>query len=73
MRKITLIFLSLIFCCSVALAAGEDMKVGFIYVSPIGDAGWSFAHDQGRQAVDKMTGVSTSYVEAVAEGRPDRG
>ena len=46
------------------------MKVGFIYVSPIGDAGWSFAHDQGRKSVDDMAGVTTSYVEAVAEG-PD--
>ena len=46
------------------------MKVGFIYVSPIGDAGWSFAHDQGRKAVEEMNGVTTSYVEAVAEG-PD--
>ena len=51
-------------------AAAEDMKVGFVYVSPIGDAGWSYAHDQGRLAVDNMDGVSTSYVEAVAEG-PD--
>jgi basic membrane protein A len=48
----------------------EDMKVGFIYVSPIGDAGWSFAHDQGRKSVEEMAGVTTSYVEAVAEG-PD--
>ena len=70
MRKITLILLSLVFCCSVALAAEEDMKVGFIYVSPIGDAGWSFAHDQGRLSVEEMNGVKTSYVEAVAEG-PD--
>lgn len=51
-------------------AAAKDMNVGFIYVSPIGDAGWSYAHDQGRQAVEKMDGVKTSFVEAVAEG-PD--
>ena len=70
MRKIILVLFSLFFCCSVALAAGEDMKVGFIYVSPIGDAGWSFAHDKGRNAVEEMNGVTTSYVEAVAEG-PD--
>jgi basic membrane protein A len=69
-RKITLTLLSLVFCCSVAAAAGEDIKVGFIYVSPIGDAGWSFAHDQGRMAVEELNGVTTSYVEAVAEG-PD--
>lgn len=51
-------------------AAAEDMNVGFVYVSPIGDAGWSYAHDQGRLALEKIDGVKTSYVEAVAEG-PD--
>ncbi len=70
MRKLTIVLLSLVFCSSLGFAAGEDMKVGFIYVSPIGDAGWSFAHDQGRLAVEDMAGVSTSYVEAVSEG-PD--
>lgn len=48
----------------------KEMKVGFVYVSPIGDAGWSYAHDVGRQAVEELDGVTTSYVEAVAEG-PD--
>ncbi|MBG0777782.1 MAG: BMP family ABC transporter substrate-binding protein [Desulfovibrionaceae bacterium] len=49
---------------------GAETKVGFIYVSPIGDAGWSYAHDLGRKAVEAMDGVTTSYVEAVPEG-PD--
>ena len=31
----------------VAQASAEDLNVGFVYVSPIGDAGWSYAHDQG--------------------------
>lgn len=48
----------------------EETKVGFVYVSPIGDAGWSYAHDQGRLAVEAMEGVTTSYVESVPEG-PD--
>ena len=51
-------------------AAEKETKVGFVYVSPIGDAGYSYAHDLGRQAVAKMPGVSTSYVESVPEG-PD--
>ena len=55
-------------CFSQAMA--KDMNVGFVYVSPIGDAGWSYAHDQGRLMVEEMDGVKTSYVEAVAEG-PD--
>lgn len=53
-----------------AYAADKEMKVGFVYVSPIGDAGWSYAHDVGRQAVEAMDGVTTSYVESVPEG-PD--
>ena len=48
----------------------KEMNVGFIYVSPVGDAGWSYSHDVGRQALAKMEGVKTSFVEAVPEG-PD--
>ncbi|MCG6931525.1 MAG: BMP family ABC transporter substrate-binding protein [Desulfofustis sp.] len=55
-------------CVSPVVA--KEMNVGFIYVSPIGDAGWSYAHDQGRLALEEMDGVKTAYVEAVAEG-PD--
>ncbi|MGD8366400.1 MAG: BMP family ABC transporter substrate-binding protein [Desulfobacterales bacterium] len=51
-------------------AAAKEIRVGFVYVSPIGDAGWSYAHDQGRLALEALDGVSTSYVEAVPEG-PD--
>ncbi len=43
----------------------EELQVGFVYVSPIGDAGWSYAHDQGRIYIDSMDGVTTSFVEAV--------
>lgn len=55
---------------STANAGEKEMKVGFVYVSPIGDAGYSYAHDVGRQAVEAMDGVTTSYVESVPEG-PD--
>ena len=51
-------------------AADKELKVGFVYVSPVGDAGWSYAHDEGRKAIEALPGVSTSFVEAVAEG-PD--
>lgn len=46
------------------------LKVGFVYVSPIGDAGWTYQHNQGRLAMEKALGtqVSTTAVEAVAEG-----
>ena len=44
--------------------------VGFVYVSPIGDAGWTYQHDLGRLQMEKETGVTTKYVENVPEG-PD--
>ena len=57
------------------LAAGTaaaQTKVGFVYVGPIGDHGWTYRHDQCRLAVEKEFGdaVQTSYVESVSEG-PD--
>ena len=44
--------------------------MGFVYVSPIGDAGWTYQHDQGRLQMEKALGgkVTTQYVENVAEG-----
>ncbi|MBK1663678.1 BMP family ABC transporter substrate-binding protein [Rhodospirillum rubrum] len=50
--------------------ADEPTKVGFIYVGPVGDFGWSHQHDQGRQALEKAFGdkVKTSFVESVQEG-----
>ncbi len=49
-------------------AAEEPLEVGFVYVSPVGDAGYSYAHDLGRQAVEALDFANTSYVESVAEG-----
>lgn len=52
-----------------AAPAQVDLKVGFVYVGPIGDAGWSFAHDQGRKALEsRFPGLQTLYVENVQEG-----
>jgi basic membrane protein A len=53
-----------------AYSAEKELKVGFVYVSPVGDAGYSYAHDVGRQEIAKMKGVTTSFVESVKEG-PD--
>jgi basic membrane protein A len=54
---------------STAAAAGP-LKIAFAYVGPVGDAGWTYAHDQGRLAVEKEFGdkVKTSFVEKVPEG-----
>ncbi len=50
----------------------EPLKVGFVYVGPVGDGGWTYEHDQGRLAVEEAFGdkVETVFVESVPEG-PD--
>ena len=48
--------------------ATAETKAGFVYVGPVGDHGWSYQHDQGRQAVEKALGVKTTFVESVSEG-----
>ena len=47
----------------------EPLKIAFAYVGPVGDGGWTFAHDNGRKAIEKEFGdkVITSYVENVPE------
>ncbi len=51
-------------------AARPPLKIGFVYVSPIGEAGWTYQHEQGRLALEKALGaqVRTTVVESVAEG-----
>ncbi|MDK3073983.1 BMP family ABC transporter substrate-binding protein [Sedimentitalea sp. JM2-8] len=50
--------------------AQDKTKVGFIYVGPVGDGGWTYEHDKGRQAVEAEFGdkVETVYQESVPEG-----
>ncbi|MDD5326095.1 MAG: BMP family ABC transporter substrate-binding protein [Polaromonas sp.] len=52
-----------------APAKAEPLKVAFAYVGPVGDGGWTFAHDNGRKAVEQAYGdkVVTSFVEKVPE------
>lgn len=51
-------------------AGAAPLKVAFIYVGPVGDAGWTFAHDNARKAVEaEFAGkITTSFVEKVPEG-----
>ena len=53
-------------------AAQEKLKVGFIYVGPVGDMGYSYQHDVGRKAIEEQfkDKVDTSFLENVNEG-PD--
>ncbi len=50
--------------------ATDPLKIGFIYVGPIGDHGWSYQHNVGRLEIEQAFGskVKTSYVETVPEG-----
>jgi simple sugar transport system substrate-binding protein len=60
---------ALTLAAAASLAAAQT-KVGFVYVSPIGDAGWTFQHDQGRRQMEQALAgkVTTKYVENVPEG-----
>ena len=51
-------------------AKAEPLKVAFVYVSPVGDAGWTAQHNAGRLALERALGdkVKTSFVEKVPEG-----
>ncbi|HUP08918.1 MAG TPA: BMP family ABC transporter substrate-binding protein, partial [Caldimonas sp.] len=52
-----------------APAASGPLKIAFAYVGPVGDGGWTYAHDRGRLAMQKELGdkVQTSFVEKVPE------
>ena len=73
MRKIllTLLALSLTLCGSAFAeekTEKKDLTIGFVYVSPVGDAGWSYAHDVARQKLAGEPGITTYFVESVPEG-----
>ncbi|MFQ5693939.1 MAG: BMP family ABC transporter substrate-binding protein [Nitrospinota bacterium] len=51
-----------------ALKPKPKIRAAFIYVSPVGDAGWTLAHDNGRKAMAKLPYVETAFTEAVPEG-----
>ncbi|MCD6286038.1 MAG: BMP family ABC transporter substrate-binding protein [Anaerolineae bacterium] len=78
-RKYWMLAVSLIVLSLVATACGgtaekasdESFKVAFVYVGPVGDLGWSYAHDLGRQAVENdLDYAETTFIELVSEG-PD--
>ena len=50
--------------------AAEPLKIGFVYVGPVGDLGWSYRHDVGRKALEAKFGdkIKTTFVENVPEG-----
>jgi basic membrane protein A and related proteins len=54
-----------------APASAQELKIGFVYVSPIGSAGWTYQHELGRQHIEKSFAgkVKTTFVESVPEGQ----
>jgi basic membrane protein A and related proteins len=50
--------------------AAAKLKIGFVYLGPIGDLGWTYQHDVGRRALVAAFGdkIDTTYLENVPEG-----
>lgn len=55
---------------SLVTSAADPLKVGFVYIGPVGDHGWTYQHEQGRKALAEKFGdqITTHSVENVAEG-----
>lgn len=75
MRYLSRLTSALVFGASAVLGtapalAADPLKVAFVYVGPVGDAGWTYAHDQARLALEKQFGakIKTTFVESVPEG-----
>jgi basic membrane protein A and related proteins len=68
LKYVLLISLILLLVAGSASAADKEMKAGFIYVGPVGDYGFSHAHDVGRKyAEEKLPWLDTVFIESVAE------
>lgn len=68
-----LLLLGLVACAGdqkpAAPANKDTLKVGFVYVGPVGDGGWTTAHDEGRQKMEKaLPWVQTTHLDSVPEG-----
>ena len=48
--------------CLLPAHAADPLKVGFVYTSPIGDHGWTYSHEQGRTALEGLSGGKTNVV-----------
>ncbi|MDT8444389.1 MAG: BMP family ABC transporter substrate-binding protein [Desulfuromonadales bacterium] len=73
MKRFALLALALMLALPLFATATEanekKVKAGFIYVGPVGDAGWTYAHDQGRKEMEALPFVEPStYIESVPEG-----
>ncbi|MFY0681482.1 MAG: BMP family ABC transporter substrate-binding protein [Thalassovita sp.] len=71
-RRTLLASAAMVMGLATAGIAADKTKVGFVYVGPVGDGGWTYEHNKGRLAVEEAFGdaVETVFVENVPEG-PD--
>jgi len=70
MKKLLVLLLSLTLVVGLFAgceSASDEFTVGFIFVGPIGDGGWTYAHNEGRLALEEQLGVKTLYKESVPE------
>jgi basic membrane protein A len=69
LRALTAVAVTVALLSGVAGPSGAQSKpkVAFIYVGPVGDAGWTFQHDQARKHLEQALGVETKFVESVPE------
>lgn len=69
-RAIRLFAATALSALTFSASAADPVKVGFVYVGPVGDHGWTYRHDIGRLAIESEFGdqVETTYVESVPEG-----
>ena len=67
-KRLVVIFFCFLFIAGNCIAGDDTLKAGFIYVGPVGDYGWSHAHDQGRLFAEKqLPWLKTIIVESVSE------
>lgn len=67
-RQLAVLALITVFCGAAAQVSETDVKACWLYVGPVGDYGFSYAQDLGRKATAAdLPGITTAYVEAVAE------
>jgi basic membrane protein A len=78
MKKGLVVALVAVLCCfcagmafSMEAVPVEELKPGFVFISPAGDGGWTFMHEKGRQEMEAaFPGLKSTFVEGVPEG-PD--
>ena len=68
MKKIITLSLMLLILSFASTSWAKDIKAAFIYVGPVGDGGWTYAHDQGRIEMEKLPFVTkTTFIESVRQ------